>query len=323
MHQWMSMAVLAAANLGIADHIDEVPRSADDLAERLQLHAGCLYRLMRGLATVGIFREAQPRCFVGTALSNALRSGAAGHARDIIRCFGLKSALKATVEYEQAIVTGRPAFEAALGSKSPFDFVARHPEEARTYDAGMTALATIHSTIINAACDFSRIKTLADIGGGQGVILASILKKNPTQKGVLFDLPHVVAGAREILESYGVSARCEIRSGDLRVDVPQNADGYILKNILHGHGDAECSALLEVIYKRASEKARVFIIEMMPPNSPSVAHGSFDLFLLLGGMESRMRTPSELEALLREARFNVLGTRQIGGLLSVLEAERI
>jgi C-methyltransferase len=304
MQYWQSLAILAAAHLGVADAVGSMPRHVDDLAGALKANPRTLLRLMRALCSRGIFREVGERSFAHSNLSEALKTGAPGGARDVIRAFGLKSTRAACTAYEDAIASGASAMDLVLGPGGAFEHRAHDPNEAHAYDAGMTAAAVSLVEPILRAFDFSRFDTLVDVGGGQGTLLASILARNPDQRGVLFDTATVIAGAGPILERHGVRDRCTVRSGDFRADLPANGDGYILKNVLHGYSDTECVDLLRRIRSRARAGAHVIIIELvMPAGTPSPVHATFDLFLLLGGMHSRVRSEPEFRELLAQADF--------------------
>ncbi len=303
MQYWHSLAILAAANLGIADEIGATPREVDTMAGALQVHPQTLFRLMRGLSSKGIFRQTGERSFGHSPLSQALRSGAPGGAREIIRSLVLGSTRAAATAYEDAIATGRSAFEIVLGD-GPLAQRVRHPQEASIYDAGMTAAAVTMLEAIHDAFDFSRYPVLVDVGGGKGTVLASILAKNPNQRGILFDTAAVVDGCFDVLDGYGVRDRCEVHAGDFTTEVPARGDAYILKNVLHGYGDAHCVDLLKRIQARANPGAHVLIIELvMPSGPPPMAHATFDLFLLLGGADSHVRSETEFRELLALAGF--------------------
>ena len=300
---WLASAILAAANLGLADAVDEAPRDVEAIARAIGAHPDCVYRLLRDLAGTGIFKETAPRHFVNTPLSAALRRDAADHVGATIRALGLKSTREAMVRYEEAIVTGRSAFELAHGPGcvTPFDVLASRPDEAALYREGMAAESRLAPAALQRY-DFGGIRTLVDVGGGTGTFLARILQQHPAQRGVLFDSSEVVS--TKALEECGVAARCVVIPGDMRTEVPAGGDGYLLKNILHGWPDEECVALLRRIRQSAAAGARVLIIEnVMPAANDPAPCKVFDLFLLLGGTHSRVRSEAEMRRLLDQAGF--------------------
>lgn len=306
---WISCAILAAANLGIADVIDDQPQSIEAIAQALSADPGCLLRLLRALASVGVFREQGDRQFVHTPRSSALRRAHPANESALIRMFGIKSVREAMAEYESAIRTGRPAFEFVHGVPNPFDLLASRPEELAAYHEGMSLDGELLSQILEQ-CDFRSLRRMVDVGGGRGRLLARILSRYRDMRGVLFDLPGVVAG--HVLAEYGVLERCEVQSGDLRAAVPAAADGYLLKNILHGLPDEECLALLQRIRACAAPRARIFVIEnvMASRNQLDFAR-LFDLFLLLGGGRTRVRSEPEFRELFARSGFECTQVRLI------------
>jgi hypothetical protein len=295
MHYFSATAILAAAELGLADAIGDEARSVTDIATATGTSAPAVGRLLRGLAGAGVFRETTPNHFAHTPRSLALRTDAPGHARDILRMFGLRSTREAMVEYEHAIRTGDSAFERVHGV-APFELLAARPDEAAIYHAAMASDAEQAPWIVRKL-DLANVDTLVDVGGGRGVLLGHALVRHPGLRGVLFDLPEVVAGARPGLDALGVIDRCELRGGDLRREVPVG-DAYVLKNILHGWADTECVELLRRVGVAAGSRGRVFVIEnVMPPGNDERPCKPFDLFLLLGGTRSRVRTAEDFRQL--------------------------
>lgn len=320
MQYWVAAGILAAANLGVADALDDTPNPVDETARRVGADASALQRLLRNLAGVGIFREGPKGYFINTPLSAALREDAPGNSRALIRTFGLKSFRQAMPEYESAIRSGGSAFEAAHGQGAGiFECLAARTEEADIYNRGME-IASDFAAPIAETYDFSGMDPLVDVGGGYGGFLSQVLKRNPTQRGILFDLPEVVAQAGRRLKEKDVDSRCATIAGDLRQDVPAGGAGYILKNIIHGYGDPDAIALLRRIRERGLPGMRVYIIEnVMPEGNAPAPCKIFDLFLLLGGNGSRVRSEFEFRSLLHEAGFAFRSFVGFPGNLGVVE----
>jgi C-methyltransferase len=318
---WQSLGLLAAAQLGIADELGECPRHVDDIARGLSVNAQSLARLMRALSCRGIFRQVNADEFTHTALSKSLRTGSPGGAKEIIQAMGIGSIRSASLLYERAIITGRSAFELIGNGADPQSPQAL--EEGRSYDAAMTAASDHQADSLMHAFDFSGFSPLVDVGGGQGALLAHILASNPSQRGVLFDLPRVVAAADMELDRRGVASRCEVFAGDFRWQMVPGGRGYILKNILHGRDDRQCDDLLRRIHLNAASGARVLIIELvMPAQGCSAFHTGFDLFLLLGGAQRRVRCAREFQMMLEGAGFDLIRVVPTDCLLNVIEAKR-
>lgn len=307
MQYWHSLALLCAANLGIADEFGTDVIDVRGLAQRLGVHPIALFRLMRALTSRGIFRQTGPHEFAHTSLSEALRSSARGGACAAIRALGLGFTHPSPTAYLGSITTGASTVEPLDNSSKTNDFFAGTPTDAQLYDIGMTAITTAQTEIIQRSFDFSQFRTVADIGGGQGAFLASLLVRNRQQLGILFDCPRVASSASALMRQFAVDSRCTIVAGDLRSTVPKGADAYILKNVLHGFTDEQSAGLLTCIRKNAGSRAHLIIIELvMPTGSPPVAHAAFDLFLLAGGVGSRVRTEKEFHRLLTDAGFQLL-----------------
>jgi hypothetical protein len=306
---WISSAILAAANLGIADAVGDEPRDVESIAKAIGADPRCLLRLLRGLAAVGVFREQPTRHFVHTPRSIALRSEHPANERALIRMFGMKSTRQAMVEYENAIRTGRSGYEIALGAASPFDIMATRPDEAAVYHDGMSVDSELTTQILGK-CDFTSMRTIVDVGGGRGTLLGRLLAAYPDKRGILFDLPEVVANA--VFAQPDVAERCEVRAGDLRVEIPAGGDCYVLKNIMHGRPDDDCVALLARIRNSAAPKAGVFIIENVLSNDSRLDFAKiFDLFLLLGGNQTRVRCEDEFRNIVVRSGLAFVGVQPI------------
>src|SRR6478736_8156914 len=192
---WVSQAIYAAAKFGIADLLKGGPRTAEQLAATTSTDADALYRLMRALASVGIFAEGEKRHFSLTPLAETLQSNAPGSKRALALMSGDEQ-FRAWSEIAYSIQTGKRAFDKVFGEPI-FDYLGGHPDQARIFDAAMVGIHGRESSSILEAYDFSGIGALADIGGGNGSQITAILQKLTQMKGVLFDLPHVVDRARD------------------------------------------------------------------------------------------------------------------------------
>ena len=191
---WVSQAIYAAAKFGIADHLKEGPRSADDLAAATSTNSDALYRLLRALTSIGIFAECEPRQFSLTPLAEPLQSDIPGSKRALALMSGDEQ-FHAWAEIEFSIQTGSTAFEKVYG-KPIFEYLGEHPDKARIFDAAMVGIHGRESDDILDAYDFSSMSVVADIGGGNGSQIINLLKRYPNLKGILFDLPHVVERAK-------------------------------------------------------------------------------------------------------------------------------
>jgi hypothetical protein len=292
----LSQAIGVAATLGIADLLAAGPRSADDLAAATETHPRSLYRLLRALAAHGIFEEQDGRRFALNAAANLLRSDADGGLREVASFFVRPYFWQAWGELLHCVKTGRTGAEKVLGT-DVWSWRAAHPEETRIFDAAMTAMTRGVAEAVAGAVDWSRYDRVADIAGGHGALLAAILKRHARVRGLLFDQPHVVAGAPPVLEGAGVVDRCEVVAGSFFERVPE-ANAYVLKSILHDWDDPECVRILQTIRRAALQGARLHVVEQRvgPPNTGAAVKASdLNMLVVPGGVE---RTREEFETLL-------------------------
>ena len=290
----VSQAIHVAATLGIADLLEDGPKSADELAEATGTHAPTLYRLLRALASVGVFAEQSDSRFGSTTLADYLRTDAPGSLRAWARLIGQPHFWASWGHLLHSVRTGEPAFPDLHGT-NVWEHRAAHPEDSAIFDAAMTGLSAPVAEAVAQSYDFSRIGVLADVGGGEGGLLAAILAANPTLRGVLFDLPHVVATAGALLERAGVANRCEIVGGSFFETVPEGADAYLLKSIIHDWDDAAAIEILRTCRAPMADTARLLVVEpvIRPGNEPDRAKFSdLNMLVMLGGRE---RTADDFE----------------------------
>jgi hypothetical protein len=315
---WVSQSIYVAAKLGIADLLGGGPRHHQSLAGATHTHAPSLYRLLRALASVGVFRETEPGCFDLTPTAALLQSTNPESMRALAVMY-CEEQYRAWSDMFTSVQTGRTAFERVFGT-SYFSHLAQHPESNETFNQAMTAWSAQLDHAVLSAYDFSQFGTVVDIGGGYGRLLTSILHAHPGMRGVLFDQPHVIAGASELLRATGVDARCELVSGDFFAEVPRNGDAYILSQIVHDWDDERCLAILTTCRRAIAPSGRLLVVELViaPGNDPDF--GKFlDLHMLalVGGRE---RTQSEYRDLLGEAGFQVTRVVPTAAGASVVEA---
>jgi hypothetical protein len=314
-----SRALSIATELGIADLLRDGPRPVADLARATHTHEPTLYRLLRALASIGVFHEASDRSFSLTPMGQLLRSDAPASVAALARFFGRDYHWTAWGHLLHSVRTGENASRAALGT-DVWTYRERHPEENEIFNAAMAALSRAGAAQEIAAYDFSRHRVIADIAGGTGALLATILRQQPDSLGILFDQPHVVAAAKEILDRAGVADRVRIESGSFFAGVPSGADAYVMRRILHDWPDAEATAILRCCRAAMRPDARLLLIESVvgPPNEDPQSK-FLDLVMLVsaGGRE---RTAAEWRALLADGGFQLCQVHPAGPTAAVLEA---
>jgi hypothetical protein len=290
----------AAAKLKIADFIADGPRPVSEIAHASKTNEDALYRLMRALATVNVFRETAPRTFANTPLSDQLRSDLPGSSRDGVLFMADRLHLQIYSELAHTVETGEPGLKKITGMNS-FEFFERNDEENKVFNAAMTSISGRAVQIILNIYDFGESGTLADIGAGHGALLTAILEKHRGLHGIAFDLPHVVAGAKPLVESLGLAQRCEIVGGDFFKEVPA-ADTYVMKSIIHDWDDEHAITILKnCASAMRGPGGKVVLIEMLvgPANEPGLAKWiDIEMLAMAGGRE---RTEEEYAALFAKA----------------------
>ncbi|GAB4238943.1 MAG: methyltransferase [Elainellaceae cyanobacterium] len=299
---WVSQALYVAAKLGIADHLAAEPQSSDELARLTNTHPDTLYRLLRALASVNVFAEIenQPRHFQLTPLAECLRSDSPVSMRSFVLMLG-EEHYAAWGELLYSVQTSNSAFEKRFGAQV-FDYFAQHPESAKVFNAAMTSGSMLENQAIVAAYDFSGIQTIVDVGGGQGSLLAAILKTTPTLKGIVFDQPSLQPKAEALLEANEVGDRCQFIGGNFFESVPGGGDAYLMKHIIHDWDDERSLTILQLCRQVMPDNGRVLIAEQVisPGNDPSVSK-FMDLNMLIMTSGGRERTEVEYEQLLSRA----------------------
>ena len=314
----VSQAIHVAATLGVADLLVERPATSDELAEATGADPRSLYRLMRALASVGLFREEDDGGFALTPLGHCLRSDAPESLAGWAAFVGKPENWGAWGHLLHSVRTGENAFR-SLHGVDVWEYRAQRPEASAIFDRAMESLTGRLQGGLLAAYDFGRFQTVADLGGGNGTLLAAVLAAYPAMSGVLFDQPHVVALAGPVLADAGVAARCEVVAGDFFDEVPE-ADAYLLKSILHDWEDAEAAAILRSCLQALRPGGAVLVVERVigPPNEgPEAKLSDLNMLVAPGGRE---RTRDEFGELFAGAGFELGSITPIGFAFNVVEA---
>jgi O-methyltransferase/methyltransferase family protein len=298
---WVSQALYVAAKLGVADLLADGPRPVEALAAATQTDAPSLRRVLRALASVGVFTEARPGTFALTPLAALLRTGTPDSMRALAIMYA-EEQYRAWADVLHSVQTGKTAFEQQFGT-SYFAYLAQHPEADRVFNEAMTGYTTQLVGAVVDAYDFSPFKAFVDVGGGYGTLLAAILRRHPVARGILFDQPHVVAAAGEQLAAAGVAERCTTVGGDFFVEVPAGGDAYVLAQILHDWDDERSVAILLQSRRAMPAHGKLLVVELVLPPGEEPFFGKWlDLHMLVM-LGARERTATEYEALFRSAGF--------------------
>ena len=315
----ISQALHVAAVLRLSDHLAEGPRTVDDLAAVAGCDPRSLHRLLRALASAGVYAAEPDGRFASTALGDELRSTGLG---DWAAFAGASSMWRAWGALEHSVRTGENAF-AAVHGETVWEYRADNPAAGAAFDAAMAALSRRAGAAVLDAYDFAAFHTVADVGGGNGALLATVLGRHPHLRGHLLDQPHVVAAAPALLAAAGVADRCEVHPGDLFTDVPPAADAYLLKSILHDWPDEAALTIARTCRRAMRPGSVMLILERViagPPYLPADLPATFSDLNMLVGPGGQERTRAEYEALLRAADLRLTRVVPTTTDVSIIEA---
>jgi hypothetical protein len=316
--KWISKPIHVVAKLGIADMVADGPKSIDELAYMSKTHAPSLYRVMRALASVGIFSERGERCFELTPMAECLKRGAM---RSIALMFNSDWHDRAWGHLLYSVRTGRVGFDKAYGMPI-FDWLEEHPHAAELYhEANAVKAVTAHRAIIDAY-DLSGITTLTDVGGGHGALMAEILEAYPVMKGVIAEVPVVVKGAEGFIRTRGLDARCQVVACDFFEGIPPGSDAYLMSHILHDWNDSKCQRILKNCHTAMKPGTTLLVVEsLIPPgNEFSIAKLlDLEVFVMGGGRE---RTEGEFRYLFDSSGFTLSRVIPTQESVSVIEGIR-
>ena len=312
-----SMLVSVAAKLRIADRLRDGPQSVATLASQTDTHEDSLYRLLRALTEIGILQEEPVRNFRLNELGVLLRSDVPGSLRAAAEVAGEPWMRRPWGDLVHSIKTGETAFDHVYG-KGTFDWFAEHPEEATLFDTWQASITDAGARAVAAAYDFSTARTIVDVGGGFGALLTTVLQQNARVKGVLFDLPHVVAQAKTRFDP-ALASRVEFVPGDFFKAVPSGHDIYLLKYILHDWNDDRAKSILAATRKAMGGAGQLLVVEVIvsPPNQPGGKVGDVFMLVRTGG---RNRTEQEYRDLLARGGFDTTRVIRTQSELSIIEA---
>ncbi|GAA2845063.1 methyltransferase [Nonomuraea rubra] len=312
---WVAQAVSTAAALSVPDELARGPRPVTELAVAVGADAGALYRLLRALSGVGVVEEGEDRVFALTELGELLTAGALGGFAVML---GAPFHRRAWTDLEHSVRTGESAFARLYGG---FEHFGDHPGDGEVLNAGMTAASNLLLAPAVLAYDFTPFGAIVDVGGGHGALLALALSGHPSGRGVLFDLPHVIATAGRPLREAGVAGRCELVAGDFFQRVPAG-DAYLLANIVHDWDDERAVAILSGCRAAMTDGGHVLLVEAVLPATRNEPHPAtlIDLEMLVMNRGGRQRTLGEHQRLLERAGLRLTREIRSEGTFSLLDA---
>jgi hypothetical protein len=315
-----AQAIYTAAKFGIADQLKDGPKTIDELTHATATHARSLQRVLRALASLGVFKEAPAGTFQNTELSATLRRDIPGSIGAWALFLAAPFNWKLWGNLEETVRTGEPATGRVYG-KSFWDYLAENPADAEVFNNAMSAGAQMSGAAIASSYDFSAFKKVVDVGGGHGALLKHLLTANPQLRGVLYDLPDVVAKAPALREG-DIGTRVDIIGGSFFDMVPEGADLYILQGIIHDWSDTDVVRILKNCRKAIDSSGRLLISTTVLKSTAEPDRGNFmDIYMMLYG--GRERTEAELKALLAEADFLLRRVIPTTMNASILESEPV
>jgi predicted O-methyltransferase YrrM len=320
--KWRSQAVCAAAELGIADILKDGPRSTLEIARAIDASEDAVYRLLRALASVGLFSSLPGRSFALTSLGRYLQSDVSGSLRGFARLAGHDVTWRPWGQLAYCIKSGNPGVDHVFGV-GIFDYMKDHPDVAAVLNDGMTAVTLAQAAAVVDAYKFSDIDTLIDVGGGHGLLLAMIAKAYPAMRGTLFELPHAVEGARRLLQDEGLAGRCTVVAGDFFDVIPSGSDAYIMKHVIHDWNDERALRILRNCHRVMRPGGKLLVVDrVIAPGDAADPNKFVDLEMLVLTHGGRERTQREFQAMYDQAGFDLVRVVPTRGPISVIEGTR-
>jgi hypothetical protein len=302
---YFSRAIYLAAKLDVAGLLKDGPRGSDDLAAATGTNPTALQRVLRLLVSIGVFEEQADGRFALSPLGTFLRPDVPGSARAAVLLFGGPRAQDNWGDLEYCVRTGEPAYR-KRGVTDPFAEMAKDPETAANFDAAMADFTRMTAIAVAGSYDFGPLRTVVDVGGGNGTLLVGILKAFPHLRGTVFDQPHVVERAAAAIAASGVGDRCRTAGGDFFREVPSGADAYLVKHVIHDWDDERALTILRNVHRAGG---KLLIVEgVYPPRidqslaSRGAAANDVNMLVATGG---RQRSEAEFRALYAAAGFTL------------------
>lgn len=297
----VSQVLAVSARLKIADRIANGGKTAGELAAETETHEPSLYRLLRALASLGVLHRSDDGRFVNTALGDVLRTDHPKSMQGALHMMGDPEHWNSHGNMQQSVKTGEVGFDFTFGMPV-FPYFAQNPAAAAIFDRSMTSFSSAVADAVSSAYDFGGAKTIADIAGGHGILLAKILQRNPQAKGILFEQPQVIEG--NILAREGVADRTTLVPGNFFNEIPVVADVYLMKFIIHDWNDEQSIKILNNLARSAPKGSKLLLVETLveeDDNQPSLSKVmDLNMLVMTGGSE---RKASEYSALFEKTGF--------------------
>ena len=319
---WRAQGIAVAAELKVADALDDGPLTADELARRVGADPDALARLMRALVGEGIFVRRDDGRFALNALGETLRSTAPMSMAGMARFVGHPAYREHWSGLLDAVKTGE-AVPPKLRGMSGWEFMEQRPDLAAVFNDAMTSVSEMAVGPVVAAYDFAPYRTIIDVGGGHGRLLSAIIASTPGASGVLYDLPQVVEGAPALLANHGVAERVRVEGGSFLDAVPEGGDAYVLKNVIHDWADADAVTILGNVRKAARTGATLLLVEFVIPDHDRQFIGKWADMEMLVQLAARERTADDYRKLYQQAGFQMTRVVPTAGPVSLVEGKAV
>jgi hypothetical protein len=319
---WIAQGITAAADLGVADALAAGPLSIDELAARVEANPDALGRLLRALIGSGVFAQRDDGRYDLNPAADVLRSDAPASMAASARFVGSRWHREHWSLLTDAIRTGKSVVPGLRGMAF-FDFLGADPEFGQVFNDAMTNMSGMAIGPVVGAHDFRQYRTIVDVAGGHGRLLAAILDSAPDAQGVLYDLPEVIAGAAPLLREHHVVERVRLAEGSFFDHVPAGGDAYVLKNIIHDWDDAESTQILRNVRSAAPDGAALLLVETVIPDDEGASIGKWLDMEMLVVNDGRERTESEYRRLFDATGFQMAGVIDTGSRFNIIEARAV
>ena len=321
-HLYLTPVLVALVEGHVPDHLDAGPLQATELAARSGLHALTVTRSLRALAAFGAFQEVSPGVFANTPVSDFFRDRPGG-LRNAALFWGGEHVLKSAADLGESVKTGTSSFDRVYG-ESFWDRMRRRPDEYEMFNRALADLRSDEHQRIADAYDWSGVKTVVDVGGGAGSLLAAVLETHTAIRGVLVDQPEVLPDATRLLATRGVVERCDLVGGSFFEPMTATGEVWAMCQVLHDWPDAECRAILSRCRKAMREADRLIVIEMLTvPGEPNPGLAVLDMMMLLYFGEARQRTVAEYSDLFQATGLEYSRVVPTASAFSIVEARPV
>ncbi|WP_257448002.1 acetylserotonin O-methyltransferase [Archangium lipolyticum] len=318
---WLPQAIHTVAKWRVPDFLKDGPKTSAELARDTQTHEEALHRVLRTLSSVGVFAETEDGRFGLTPLSQTLRSDVPDSLWGYLMLVDSEWFWRAWAQLPHAVKTGQPGFEQAHGQPF-FEYLSKHPDDGVVFNKAMTSFSAMSgSEVVPDRYDFSKVKTVVDVAGGQGSFLVHVLSAHPQLRGVLFELPPVIEEARSTIEKSGVAGRCTLLGGSFFESVPSGHDLYMMKMIIHDWADDHAVRILKSCRQAMRNDSKLLLIEQLLPERRLSGVQMFIDLTMMTMFGSKERTAKDFQALFAQAGLELTRTIELVNGYAIIEAQ--